>query len=140
MKDRKFKNIKHNARGYKIFKNGQELMKGYKPDVVLKNKNEYIILESEVSTNRKVFIGGMIKAAKFLKLKTVGILVYVIEERKNTTNKQIAEHLKEYYEWIRDKTNLANIFVISDSDYCEDDNPIEILSTEFLHLAESVRQ
>jgi len=53
MKDKLFKNLKHRAKGFSLYLNGQELEKGYKPDLVLKNKKDYIILESEVSTNRK---------------------------------------------------------------------------------------
>ncbi len=138
MKDKRFKNLKHNSLGYEVIKNGQELAKGYKPDVVLKKDNHFIILESEVSTSRKGYIGGMVKAAKFLSSEFIGILIYVIEIRKNTTPAQIARHLKEYYEWIAPLTNLKSIYIISDNDYCKNEEPLEISSKKFNHLAKKV--
>ena len=138
MGDKEFKNLKHTAKNYLIYKNGQELIKGYKPDVVLKNKNNFIIMESEVSTSRKGYIGGMIKAAKFLTGENSGILVYVIQVRKNTTPKQIATHLIDYFNWIKTLTRLEDIFVISDKDYYVEKMPLEIFSEEFIRIAEKV--
>ena len=138
MGDKEFKNLKHTAKNYLIYKNGQELIKGYKPDVVLKNKNNFIIMESEVSTSRKGYIGGMIKAAKFLTGENSGILVYVIQVRKNTTPKQIVTHLRDYFNWIKTLTRLEDIFVISDKDYYVEKMPLEIFSEEFIRIAEKV--
>jgi len=40
MKDMTFKSLKHKAKGYEIFKTGSELSSGYKPDVVLKKRDD----------------------------------------------------------------------------------------------------
>jgi len=138
MKDREFKDLKHFAKDFKFYLNGQELMNGYKPDLVLKKEEEYIILESEVSTSRKGYIGGMVKAAKFLSHEKRGILIYVIELKKNATPSQISKHLEQYLYWIKELTNLKDVYIISDIDYCTESTPIEILSTEFINKSVKV--
>ena len=64
--DKQFKELNHTFKGYAKYLCGQSLEPGYKPDFVLKKGNEYLILESENSSSRKTFVGGMIKAAHFL--------------------------------------------------------------------------
>jgi len=49
---------------------------------------------------QKVYIGGMVKAAKFLTNENKGILIYVIQVRENTTTRQIANHLRGYFKWL----------------------------------------
>jgi len=138
MKDSEFKILNHRAKDYYVHLNGQELSKGYKRDFVLKRKDKYIIIESEVSTSRKGYIGGMVKAAKFLTGKNSEILIFVIQIRKNTTPEQIANHLRNYYQWIRELTRLKNVYIISDEDYCKSGFPIEIFSEKFIQTAKQV--
>lgn len=95
--DKIFKNLIHAYRGYKVFLNGSALEMGYKPDYVLKRGNDYIILESENSSSRKTFVGGMIKAAHFLQEEKTGVLVFVIVPKKNTKATSIANHLVPYF-------------------------------------------
>lgn len=119
--DNLFKSLKHNYSGYKRFLDGQELEKGYKPDYVLKKGNDYIILESENNSSRKMYVGGMIKAAHFLQNDKTGILIYVIKHRNNTKPTSIANHLKRYFSWVKENTNLRDIYVIdTDSYYFEE--------------------
>lgn len=115
--DKEFKALSHSYRDYKILNNGGEIEKGYKPDYVLYRENKYVILESECSTSRKMYIGCMMKAAYFLQGNNSGILVIILSERDNTTLDNIADHLKPYYEWIKGNTNLENVYVIRDCDY-----------------------
>jgi len=84
-------------------------------------------------------VGGMIKAARFLTSNKTGRMVYIIEVKKNTTEKQIADHLSEYLEWITDKTNLRDVFVISDKKYCPDSTPILLFGKTFYHKAYLVK-
>lgn len=132
MKDIIFKNLKHSAPGFKIVKPGTQIAKGYKPDVVLQNGNEYIIMECDTGTSRKGYLGGMIKAAKFLTDKKKGILVYVIKEKRNTTTNQISEHLKDYFYWIELLTNLSAIYIIAVDKYYYNDTILKLLKKGFL--------
>ena len=71
--DKTFKSLEHTYTGFVKYLNGQQLESGYKPDYVLKNRSKYIILESENSSSRKTYIGGMLKAAHFLQNERKGI-------------------------------------------------------------------
>ncbi|MEJ7831235.1 MAG: hypothetical protein WKF91_23720, partial [Segetibacter sp.] len=63
--DKKFKSLSHNIRQYSKYLCGQSLKPGYKPDYVLKNGNNYVILESENSSSRKTY-GGNDEGSSFL--------------------------------------------------------------------------
>ena len=140
MQDSDFKSLEHHCKGYKIVLKGGELSKGYKPDVVLKQENNYIILESEHSSSRKHILGGMVKAAKYLTGERKGCLVVVLQLKKNTTVDQIRNHLGQYLSWLKDMTNLKDVYVISDVNYCKNINcrPIELLSDKFNKSASKV--
>ncbi|MEQ9375300.1 MAG: hypothetical protein RIG68_08985 [Imperialibacter sp.] len=138
MKDALFKKLDHKYLDFKTFTRGQQLAEGYKPDIVLKKSSKYVILESEHGPSRKHFLGGLVKAGKFLSGKNSGILVFVILIKTNTTEYQISNHLSQYLKWIKPLTNLEEVYVISDVDYCPGKNPLEICGTEFLTVAERV--
>lgn len=139
MLDQTFKEIQHSAEGFNITLTGGELSKGYKPDIVLKSQDEYIILESEHSTSRKLCIGALIKAAKFLTGDKKGYLVIVLRESENTTAKQIANHLAQYLYWIIPLTNLIDVYVISDENYCAENSiPLKLLGNQFLKASYKV--
>lgn len=136
MLDRDFKKLKLNCAGYKILLSGGELSKGYKPDTVLINtRNEYIILESEHGTSRKHILGGMIKAANFLTHDRIGVLIIVIQIKKNTNEYLISQHLLQYFKWIKKLTSLKEIYIVSDTNYCKDEFPLELLGNEFFKLS-----
>lgn len=67
-----------------------------------------------------------------------GILVIVLSEHYNTKVDQIANHLKPYYEWIKDKTNLRKVYIIKDGAYRKNDTLVEIESEKFMAEAISV--
>jgi hypothetical protein len=138
MLDALFKNLSHNAGGYKIISQGQEIDKGYKPDVVLKNEDGYIIMECDTSTTRKGYIGGMVKAAKYLSGDKKGIAVFVIKEKANTKVRQIYAHLIPYFEWIMPLTNLQAVYLISTDAYCPIDRPVVLLGTDFIEQAKAI--
>lgn len=108
---KEFKPLKYNRNEYSNYLCGQSLEHGYKPDYVLRKKNDYVILETESSSSRKTYVGGLMKAAHFLQDERKGILIFVIVPRINTKASSIASHLKLYYNWIKDITNLESIYV-----------------------------
>lgn len=140
IKDRDFKMLKHSFTDYSVYKTGQELAKGYKPDYVLANGNDFIILESESKTDRKAYLGALIKAAHFLQGENTGMLVFVILERGNTNLPQIVNHLKPYYEWIQDKTNLREIFLIESGTYFSSGQVMSLDCEEFLRTALKIKR
>ncbi|MBN8878192.1 MAG: hypothetical protein J0I32_11640 [Sphingobacteriales bacterium] len=117
IKDNLFKKLAHSHKGYTKYLNGQTLEAGYKPDYVLKNNNKYIILESENTSSRKTYVGGMMKAAHFLQNKKKGKLIFVIVPKKNTTAESIAKHLKPYLNWVCGNTNLKEVYIIEAAAY-----------------------
>lgn len=133
--DRQFKELLHCSKAYGNHLNGQELEPGYKPDFVLKNGNDFIILESENSSSRKTFVGGMMKAAHFLQGDKQGKLVFVLVPKKNTTAKAIAKHLMPYFKWIKDKTNLTEVYVIEARQYYNNDCVMDLLGDDFNTVA-----
>ena len=139
MKDKKFKSLSHMAAGYEVYRDGGELSKGYKPDFVLKKANNFIIMECDTGTTRKGFIGGLIKAAKFLTGNKTGILIFIIKEKKNTRIAQIHSHLIEYFHWIKPLTNLESVYLLKVEDYCIDEKPIEILGNDFITNSKCIK-
>lgn len=133
--DREFKMLSHFCPGYSMYTNGAELLPGYKPDYVLNKDNDYVILESENTSSRKLFIGGLIKAAHFTQLERTGKLVFVMVPKENTTAKSITEQLRTYFNWVKDKTNLSEIYVIEANSYYCNGTLLELLSTEFKNIA-----
>lgn len=130
--DRLFKSLNHRCKGFELFLNGQSLEPGYKPDVVLRKANNFIIIESENSSSRKTFVGGMMKAAHFLKDKNKGKLIFVMVPKKNTTALSLAIHLKPYLKWINTNTNLKSVYVIEAGAYYNNNAVIELFGNEFI--------
>ncbi len=150
LNDSIFKELNHSYAGYTKYANGGKIpngFEGYKPDFVLANadQTDFVIFESEVTTNRKTYIGNMVKAAEFLskESKRTGTLVIVMQEHDNTKVVQIVDQLKHYYKWMRSCTNLKGVWVIKDDLYKHPDqvNPLPIDSNEFVanskHICDS---
>ena len=130
-----FKDLLHSCKGYNKYLNGQELEQGYKPDYVLKRGNDYLIVESENSASRKTFVGGMVKAAHFLQGEKTGRLVFVIVPKNNTRAESISKHLKSYFSWIKNKTNLREVHVIEAGQYYAKEEVVELFSKQFKQIA-----
>lgn len=129
--DKIFKSLEHKCTGYQKFLKGESIEKGYKPDYVLKKENDYIILESENSSSRKTFVGGMVKAAHFLRNEKRGTLVFIIVPKVNTKATSIAKHLEVYFNWLKNITNLERVIVIEANNYYTGTAVLEIGSAEF---------
>ena len=137
--DRVFKSIEHSFKGYKKYSDGQQVEVGYKPDYVLVKGNDYIILESENSSSRKMYVGGMIKAAHFLRDNRMGILVFVIKPKKNTKVSSIAKHLSPYFKWLEGRTKLKSVYVIDGAKYYSNNVVLEIGGQAFNDMAIKVQ-
>jgi hypothetical protein len=136
--DKAFKALQHSHKGYIKHLNGQILEEGYKPDFVLKRGDYYIILESENSSSRKTFVGGMIKAAHFLQGQKRGKLIFVIVPKKNTTADSIAKHLRPYLKMVQGRTNLRNVFVVEASSYYFNNSLLALDCSDFKKCAYKV--
>lgn len=127
MKDSIFKGLRHPvSNGESVETRGIAVADGYKPDITVTDDSNSVvyILESEQKTDRKAFLGDVIKAEMYAEQNKIRPkLIIVMREFKNTTTQQIAEHLKPYAVWLEQKNegtlNLSGIQVLSDSEYEE---------------------
>lgn len=140
MLDSEFKDFAHRIPdNSRILSNGQDLVPGYRPDISIQDNNDevYLILESERKSERKAFIGAMVKASHFAYDNNSPItLIFVMKETGNqTTVNQISSNLKPYFDWLYQlgATQLNRVCFISHPAYEESANNNEILlSEEFL--------
>lgn len=135
MKDADFKILKHHAKGFTKLSEGKTIEKNYSPDVSLKNKNNYILIEHESEPNRKTIVADVIKAAHFLQNDRTGILVIVMTPKGTSSLKSYPNHVKPYLIWIKDKTNLKEVYFLSEADYFLNGNILEINSKQFNDLS-----
>jgi hypothetical protein len=124
MKDSQFKALAHRIGANVVASRGSAVSSGYKPDVTVSDTsgNLKFILESEQKTDRKAFLGALLKAEMYAEQqKARPELIIVMQVFKNTSTKQIAAHLRPYKDWLASKKggvlNLSAIHVLSDDDY-----------------------
>lgn len=135
MKDAEFKIINHHAKGYSKFADGKEIENNYSPDYVLSKSNDFILIEHETEPNRKTIVADVIKAAHFLQGERTGSLVVVITPKRNSSLLSYPNHVKPYLVWVKDKTNLKEVYFISEADYFQNGNIVEINSQQFNGLS-----
>ena len=135
MKDADFKILSHYAKGYVKHSNGKTIEKNYSPDVSLKNQDRYILIEHESEPNRKTIVADMIKAAHFLQGNKTGILVIVLTPKGTSSLESYPKHIKQYLAWVKDKTNLKEVYFISETDYHQNDRVLKINSEKFNELS-----
>lgn len=124
MNDAEFKNLQHPTCNDKVETRGTAVATGYKPDITVRDEtgNLTYILESEQKTDRKAFLGDLLKAEMYAEQqKAKPALVIVMQPQGNTTTKQIASHLAPYIKWLASKQggslNLSSVQVLSDTEY-----------------------
>jgi hypothetical protein len=124
MKDSEFKTLPHRVGINWIASRGAEVAEGYKPDLTVKNQNDDVVfvVESEQKTDRKAFLGDLVKAEKYAEdCCAHPVLVIVMQPFDNTTVQQIADHLAPYAAWLAQlkggTLQLSEILVISDAEY-----------------------
>lgn len=126
MKDSEFKNLEHPIGDLIIASRGERVSPGYKPDVTVRDHTGRLrfILESEQKTDRKAFLGDLLKAEMFSEDQDANPeLIIVMQTFRNTTTLQIAEHIRPYKQWLARKNGgaikLSEIHVLSDSEYLD---------------------
>ena len=131
-----FAGATHRVGQLKIGSRGSEVTAGYKPDITVVDTSGQLkfILESEQKTDRKAFLGAVVKALKYAEeCKASPMLVIVMQPQPNTTVKQIAKHIQPYAAWLKQRLNgglnLSGILVISDTDYQASVNANELLGS-----------
>lgn len=136
MKNLDFKNTEHLVGDLKIRSRGEEVAKGYKPDLTLVDHSGQVkfIFECERGTNRKAFLGALVKAEKYAREhKASPTLVFVMRPVSNTTVAQIADHLQPYLIWldglIPRGVNIAEVLVLSDDQYLSSIRSGEIIGS-----------
>jgi hypothetical protein len=137
MKDSDFKDLAHKIGSFRIGSRGTVVSQGYKPDVTVIDENGSLkfILECEQKTDRKAFLGDVIKAEKYAEeCNASPMLIIVMQPQPNTTVKQIAEHLETYVAWLKKRLigglKISGVFVISDTEYQASINGGEILGSD----------
>ena len=148
MKDSDFKNLHHQVGNLVIATRGTEISQGYKPDITVTDSNATLqyILECEQKTDRKAFLGDVLKAQKHSEQCNASpALIIVMREFKNTTVRQIADHIQNYVQWLNRRLNgglaLSRIAVMADSEYLHSVRAQEILgSVQFMQRAVEVQK
>ena len=139
MKNSIFKACNHQVgKGNKIASRGGAVSKGYKPDITVKDakgKKLLYILECEQKTDRKAFLGDLIKAEFHAEHKQQNPeLIIVMQVFNNTTTQQIAAHLRPYIKWLKSKgcgkLSLSAVQVLSDKEYAQSISAGETLGSK----------
>ena len=148
MNDAKFKKLSHCIGPNHIATRGTSVSVAprYKPDITVRGADDSlaVILECEQKTDRKAFLGDLVKAEKYAEEeKATPILIIVMQQSKSTTVLQIAKHLRPYAAWLarlkNGRLNLAKILIISDKQYMRSLNNAETIgSTAFRKRAKQV--
>lgn len=81
--------------------NGGRVSFGYKPDRVYRLRNATWIVELESSTSRKGYLGGYLKAQKYIheQCSGRGCLLFVINESR-CESLTIRNQLQHYHDWL----------------------------------------
>lgn len=139
MTDSEFKQLRHQVGRSHVVNNDLIDTNEYKPDIVVATRRGKIkfILECENKTDRKAFLGDIIKAEKCAEQFGVRTkLIIVMKEMNNTKIKQMEDHLKLYVDWIKSRFGnpmyLSKIFLISDIEYKNSiDNELKLGTRRF---------
>jgi hypothetical protein len=131
MKDYEFKALKHCCNGYGIYSSGRAVEKGYSPDFVLSNKNEFIIIEHESEPNRKTIVADVFKAALFLQDDKSGILIIVLTPKGTSSFESYPKHVVNYFNWLKQRTNLREVYFIHPEHYYKEQIVLNIGESDF---------
>jgi hypothetical protein len=136
VKDSDFKALPHRVGEYRIASRGTKVADGYKPDITVNDPNGQLafILECEQKTDRKAFIGDLVKAEKYAEENGARpVLVIVMKLAPNTTLSQISSHLTPYATWLRGRNggalSLSGVLVITDDEYAQSVHANELLTS-----------
>jgi hypothetical protein len=131
MTDGEFKLLSHKCDRFSGHSVGRSIGIKYNPDVSLRCDNEYILIEHESEPNRKTVIADIAKAAFFLQNDKHGILVIVLTPKGESSFESYPNYCREFFNWIKGKSNLREVKFIHQEDYCGKSGTLEIGSNEF---------
>jgi hypothetical protein len=140
MKDADFKALKHCCNGFQIYSYGTTIQKNYSPDCVLKHEDEYVIIEHETEPNRKTIVADIFKSAYFLQESKKGILIVVLMPKGSSSFESYTKHSLPYFKWLKERTNLQDVYFIHESEYFKDDIVLAIKSEDFQHISTSLNE
>jgi hypothetical protein len=138
VKDADFKKLEHQVGNGRIASQGGQVASGYKPDITVHDVSGKLlfILECEQKTDRKAFLGDLVKAEKYAEdCKARPVLIIVMQTCANTTTSQIARHLNTYFDWLHKAKGamgglcLKEVLVMSDSEYQQSVGAKELLAS-----------
>jgi hypothetical protein len=87
--------------GIKCEHDGGRVAFGYRPDRVYIGRQKTWVVELESSTSRKGYLGGYIKAQKYIHQECggLGALLFIINEQRCNAD-TIREQLQHYHDWL----------------------------------------
>ena len=116
-------------------------VKSYKPDQVYTWGNTAWIVEIEASTSRKGFIGGYLKAQKYLQDNDLnGGLIFIIQQKSIKNLNAIKDQLFQYHAWLKDQgIAVMPTYLVHDTHLKElNKSGISFLTKEFLSKTTSI--
>lgn len=142
MYDNSFKNLDHQLGSLETHTRGEELAKGYNPDLTATQEGYVrLIVESEPRCDRKAVVGGYLKAEKYSQdARVTPSLVFVMREQNRTSVRQMADHLREFvgfWKGVHPEGGVKEVLILSDIAYLKSlQRRITVLSAEFRVLCQ----
>ncbi|HXC59351.1 MAG TPA: hypothetical protein VN645_08540 [Steroidobacteraceae bacterium] len=122
MYDNSFKNLDHQLGSLELHTRGEELAKGYSPDLTATQEGYVrLIMESEPRCDRKAVVGAYLKAEKYSQdASATPTLVFVMREQNRTSVRQMADHLREFvsfWKGVHPQGGVKEVLILSDIAY-----------------------
>jgi hypothetical protein len=142
MYDNSFKNLDHQLGSLETHTRGEELARGYSPDLTATQEGYVrLIVESEPRCDRKAVVGGYLKAEKYSQdARVAPSLVFVMREQNRTSVRQMADHLRDFvgfWKSVHPSGGVKEVLILSDIAYLKTlQRRITVLSTEFRALCQ----
>jgi hypothetical protein len=142
MYDNSFKNLDHQLGSLEPHTRGEELAKGYSPDLTATHEGYVrLIVESEPRCDRKAVVGGYLKAEKYSQdARVTPTLIFVMREQSRTSVRQMADHLREFigfWKSVHPDGGVKEVLILSDLAYLKSlQRRICVVSTEFRALCQ----
>jgi len=142
MYDSSFKNLDHQLGSLDSHTRGEELAKGYSPDLTATHEGYVrLIVESEPRCDRKALVGGYLKAEKYSQdARVTPSLVFVMREQNRTSVRQMADHLREFvgfWKSVHPQGGVKEVLILSDVAYLKSlQRRIGMLTAEFRALCQ----
>jgi hypothetical protein len=142
MYDNNFKNLDHQLGSLAPHTRGEELAKGYSPDLTATQEGYVqLIMESEPRCDRKAVVGSYLKAEKYSQDARVSpTLVFVMREQNRTSVRQMADHLREFvgfWKGVNPQGGVKEVLILSDIAYLKTlQRRITVPSPEFRALCQ----